>query len=170
MIAEMGPTSKHEERLTEMVEKYQLPLLKMCRMYLKDKASAEDAVQETFLRAYRALPQFRDECSEKTWLMRIALNICHDLAKSAWLKHTEKRITPEEMQDYLAAPEELSFGLAEEIAALPRRYKDVLLLYYYQDMPMEEVAAALGASVSTVSRRLKTARARLREQLERGQA
>lgn len=94
MIAEMGPTSKHEERLTEMVEKYQLPLLKMCRMYLKDKTSAEDAVQETFLRAYRALPQFRDECSEKTWLMRIALNICHDLAKSAWLKHTEKRINP----------------------------------------------------------------------------
>ena len=74
MIAEKEPISSKEQILTRLVEQYQLQLLKMCRMYLPDSTSAEDAVQETFIKAYKALSSFRGECSEKTWLMCIALN------------------------------------------------------------------------------------------------
>lgn len=167
MIADQGPTRNYEEILTDMVGQYQSALLNMCLICLKNRASAEDAVQETFIKAYRALPNFRGECSEKTWLMRIAINTCRDMTRTPWVRHTDRRVTPEDMTG-LAAPEQQSSGLAAEISSLPDRYRDVLLLYYYQDMKLEEVAAALNTSPATVSRRLKAAREKLRGVLERG--
>ena len=168
MIAEKEPISNSEEMLTRMVEQYQLRLLKMCRMYLPDGASAEDAVQETFMKAYKALPAFRGESSEKTWLMRIALNTCRDMTRTAWFRHIDKRVVPEDMTS-LTAPEETDISdLSAGIASLPRKFKDAVLLYYYQNMTVEEVAQALKTSPATVSRRLNTARTRLRALLEGG--
>ncbi len=171
MIAELGPSCNAEEKLGRLVSQYQRQLLHMCAMVLHDPAAAEDAVQETFLKAYRALPQFRGECSEKTWLMRIAMNVCRDMTRSAWFRHNDRRITPEELQ--LPAQQSLYDDQEEEleqaIMKLPRKYKDALLLYYYQDMTQEEVALALNASPSSISKRLKHAREKLRVLLERGQ-
>ena len=171
MIAELGPSCNEEEEFSRLVSQHQRQLLHMCAMYLHNHAAAEDAVQETFLKAYRALPQFRGECSEKTWLMRIAVNVCRDMARSAWFRHNDRRITPEELQ--LPAQQSLyddqEEDLAQAIMKLPRKYKDALLLYYYQDMTQEEVALALNASPSSISKRLKYAREKLRVLLERGQ-
>ena len=63
MIAEQGPSCNEEERFSQLVSQYQRQLLHMCAMYLHDESTAEDAVQETFLKAYRALPQFRHDHS-----------------------------------------------------------------------------------------------------------
>ena len=81
-----GPTYSHEEMLAHMVAEYEVILLRTCYMYLHDKALAEDATQETFLKAYKALDSFRGESSEKTWLMRIAMNTCRDMKRSAWFR------------------------------------------------------------------------------------
>ena len=70
-----GPDSK-EQRIEHMVTLYQLPLLRLCVMYLHDEEQAKDAVQETFIKAYRNLDSFRAESSERTWLIRIAINTC----------------------------------------------------------------------------------------------
>ena len=151
MIAEQGPSCNEEERFSQLVSQYQRQLLHMCAMYLHDESTAEDAVQETFLKAYRALPQW-------------------DMTRTAWFRHTDRRVTPEELQ--LPAQEEASREedreeLAQAIMKLPRKYRDALLLYYYQDMNQEEVAQALNISPSTVSKRLKHARDKLRTLLER---
>lgn len=74
-----GPDSK-ETRIERMVNLYQLPLLRLCVMYLRDEEQAKDAVQETFLKAYRNLDGFRGDASEKTWLTRIAINTCKTYA------------------------------------------------------------------------------------------
>ena len=170
MIAEKEPISNKEQILTRLVEQYQLQLLKMCRMYLPDSTSAEDAVQETFIKAYKALPTFRGECSEKTWLMRIALNTCRDITRTGWFRHIDKRIVPEDLTN-LTAPEESGISdLAAEISSLPRKLKDAVLLYYYQNMTVEEVAQALNTSPATISRRLNAARTKLRNLLEGGNA
>ncbi len=171
MIAEQGPSCNAEEQFRRLVSEYQRPLLHMCAMMLRDDAAAEDAVQETFVKAWRALPKFRGECSEKSWLMRIAMNTCRDMTRTAWFRHTDRRITPEEMP--LPASEETAGDddkeeLAQAIKKLPRKYRDVLLLYYYQDMNQAEVAQALNTSPSTISKRLKHARDKLRTLLERG--
>ena len=159
-----------EEQFSRLVAEYQRPLLHMCAMMLRDNAAAEDAVQETFVKVWRALPQFRGECSEKSWLMRIALNTCRDMTRTAWFRHTDRWVTPEELQ--LPAQEDASREddreeLAQAIMKLPRKYRDTLLLYYYQDMNQEEVAQALNTSPSTVSKRLKHARDKLSTLLER---
>ena len=159
MIAELGPSCNVEEEFSRLVSQYQQQLLNMCTMYLHDESAAEDAVQETFLKAYRSLPQYRHDCSEKTWLMR-----------SSWFRHNDRRITPEELQlpSQQRIYDDQEEELAQTIIKLPRKYKDALLLYYYQDMSQEEVAQALNTSPSTISKRLKHAREKLRILLERG--
>ena len=73
-----------EAALTGLVERHRTTLVRMCCLCLGDASLAEDAAQETFLKAYRALDSFRGECDEKTWLMRIAINTCKDVRRSAW--------------------------------------------------------------------------------------
>ena len=168
MIAETGPVCNTEEMFDQLVTEYQIPLKKMCFMYLRDMALAEDAVQETFLKIYKGLNDFREESSLKTWVMRIGMNTCRDMLRSAWHRHTDRRIRPEELQ----IPEEADPGneeaaaLGQAIMKLPSRYKDVILLYYYQDMSTEEIAEALGIAQSSVSNRLRRSREKLRKLLE----
>lgn len=159
-----GPN--HE--LERLVLQYQQPLLRTCFLYLRDRALAEDAVQETFLKAYRSLPSFRGECSEKTWLMKIAMNTCCDLRRA----HRLRRIDPRHIPDLLPQAAE-PFTQAEEalvtqVMQLPRKLREVILLYYYQDMTVTEIAVSLGISQSSVSGRLKRARGKLRTLLEGG--
>ncbi len=163
-----GPDSREtrEEALTRLVSEYQTPLLRTCYMYLKDAQLAEDAVQETFLKAYRTLPSFRGECSEKTWLTKIAMNICRDFLRGAWLRHVDRRVTPEMLPEP-AAPADAEDGeLLAAVMNLPRRHREVILLYYYQEMSTQDIALALGLKRSSVSGRLQRARARLRGLLE----
>ncbi len=158
------------ERLTELVNEYQTALRRMCFFLLHDASAAEDAVQETFLKAYKALPAWREDCSAKSWLMRIALNTRRDMSRSAWHRHTNKRITPEELP--IAAEDtvnEEALALREAIGKLPRKLQEPVLLYYYQDMNLREVADALHTVPSTVSKRLAQARKLLRLDLERGE-
>ena len=170
MIAEKGPSCNTEDLFDRMVLEYQLPLKRLCFMYLRDMSLAEDAVQETFLKVYKSLRQFRDDCSMKTWIMKIGVNTCRDMLRSAWLRHRNRSVNPDDLQ--LAAEESGKDEEAEElgraILGLPVRYKDVILLYYYQDMNLTEVAEALHTSVSTVSRRLKHAQDILRNELKGG--
>ena len=77
-----------KERLAELAAAWQDTLLKLCYVYLRDREAARDAVQETFLKAYRAMDRFRGECSEKTWLIRIAVNVCRSMRRSPWRART----------------------------------------------------------------------------------
>ena len=72
-------SDSRDQKLILLMQRYELPVKRMCCAFLQDAALAEDAAQETFLRAYRALDGFRSESSEKTWLMRIAINVCKDM-------------------------------------------------------------------------------------------
>ena len=169
MEAVKDPDSRRDQTIEKLIVQYQTPLLRLCYIQLQDRALAEDAVQETFLKAYRSFDQFRGECSEKTWLMRIALNVCRDASRAAWFRHTDRRITPDDLPLAAASnPTDDQEELAQAILLLPRKQKDALLLYYYQDMTMDEAAQALGTSPSNLSKRLKQAREKLRVLLERG--
>ena len=155
-----------EQTLIQMVNEHQTALLKLCYMYLHDAALAEDAVQETFLKAYKGLERFRGDCGQKTWLMRIAVNTCRDIQRSTWFRHEDRRISPE-TQPYISPTNtEESEELAMAVVGLPSKYKEVVLLYFYQDMDMREIAKTLGVALSTVSNRLKQAEKKLRTALE----
>ena len=161
-----GPDNLREQELTRLVEEYQTSLRRMCYVILRDEELAKDAVQETFLKVYRTKDTFRGECSEKTWLMRIAVNTCRDMRRSAWFRHTERRITPEDLPEPVLRAEDEHVELTLAIMRLPKHLREVTLLYYYQDMTVRETAEALGIAPSTVSRRLERAQEKLRTLLE----
>lgn len=159
-----GPDNPREEKLCQLMDRYEKDLLRMCCMYLRDMTMAEDAVQETFLKAYSALPTFRGESSEKTWLCRIAVNVCNDMRRSAWYRFIDRRIDLDRLQIPVEAQNEASLALMMEIMRLPRKWMEVILLYYYEDIRIPQIAEMLGVSETMVSRRLKKARELLKTQ------
>ncbi len=163
--AQMQP-QEARARLTRMVETYQVPLLRMCVIWLRDSQQAQDAVQETFLKAYEALPRFRGECQEKTWLMRIAVNVCRDMRKTAWFRMVDRRVTPDMLPEPSADYEPEDDTLFRAVWKLPARQREAVLLYYYQDMKLEEIAKVLSVAPSTVSRRIAAATDTLRKELK----
>lgn len=150
--------------LGALLEEYGDRLLRLCTLYLGDQSQAEDAVQDTFLRALRAWPRFRGACTVETWLVRIAINVCKSQLKSPW----RLRRAPEEALNSLAAegPEPADDTLVRAVQALPPKYREVVILYYYQEWKAKEIAQRLHVSVSTVTVRLSRARNMLREQLK----
>ena len=164
----MGPDSILDQALCRLVDQYQAALLRMCYMYLHDKALAEDAVQETFLKAYTAMASYRGDSSEKTWLMRIAINTCRDMQRSAWFRRVDRRIIPDLLPEASVPFEEVDEEVTLAVMKLPKKLKEVIMLYYYQGMNMSEIAASLEVAQTTVSSRLRNAKKKLRTALERG--
>lgn len=160
------PDDRLEEKLNQMIQAYEKDLLRLCRMYLRDTAMAEDAVQETFVKAYRNLRKFRGESSEKTWLIRIAVNVCKDMQSTAWFRNLGRMVNLDDVR--LPQEMEVRSEVVDTIMRLPKKLKEVVLLYYYEDMNQSEIAEVLGVSIATVHRRLEKAKGALRTLLEGG--
>jgi RNA polymerase sigma-70 factor (ECF subfamily) len=159
-----------DDQIKYLMDTYGTPVLRMCYAYLKDTGMAEDAAQDTFIKAYQHLDQFdaHKAWSEKAWLMRIAINTCKDYRRSAWFRHVDRTASAENlhhMQYGLNVDEQ---WLIEDVMELPSRYKTVILLYYYQALQVDEIAEILGIARSTVYSRMEKAQQKLRVKLERG--
>lgn len=166
MDAVKDPGCGHEETMRRMVNEWQLPLLRLCYIQLQDKGLAEDAVQETFLKTFRSLHTFRSECSEKTWLTRIAINTCRDMQRGGWFRHIDRRVTPDMLPEAIVQPTVDHSDLTLAVMNLPRKYREAIMLYYYQDMNMTEIGYALSIAQSSVSNRLRKGRELIRKALE----
>ena len=167
MTAVMHADSR-DEALRRLMEAYEVPIRRMCCVYLRDAALADDAVQETFLKAYMALDQFRGESSERTWLMRIAVNTCHSMRRSGWLRFIDRRITLDRLPEPTISAD---YGLTEllaDIMRLPQKLIDVVLLHDYQGFTVREIGEMLDIPHQTVISRLNSAHKKLRIQLKGG--
>ena len=164
----LGPDSNREEQLNRMIVQYEKDLLKMCCVYLRDASLAEDAVQEVFLKAYKNLYAFRGDCSEKTWLMHIVMNVCKDFRRNAWVRFVDRSVSLEQLPAPCAPPTVDHITLTTEIMRLPRKQMEAVLLYYYQHMKIKEIAQVLKVSPAAISGRLDKARKRLHGALEGG--
>jgi len=151
--------------MEEMIARYDDGILRLCLLYLGDRQLAEDAFQETFVKAWRRKDTFRGESSIKTWLSRIAVNTCRDMLRRGWFR-LMKRSEPIESLFALAAPqEEARADVRDAVLALPGKYREVIVLYYDQEMTLKEIAETTGMTVNSVSTRLRRARALLRKAL-----
>ena len=145
------------ERLEHLMQTYGTDIKRFCTLQLRDATLAEDAAQEVFFKAWKALGTFRGESSEKTWLICIALNTCRDYQRTGWFRFMDRRVTPDNLEEQSV---EFSFRdgtVASAIAALPPKLKAVILLRYYEGMTLQESADALNVSLATVKRRMKKA-------------
>jgi len=154
------------EWLEEAMNRWEKPILRLCYAYLGDRALAEDAVQETFFKAWKHYDRFRGEADEKTWLMRIAMNHCKDLLKSAWARNTDRSVVPDTLPEGSVPFEERDDTVTRAVMSLEPKLKEVTLLRWYQEMSLEEITRVLRIPRSTVNYRLKKARMTLKGILE----
>ena len=154
------PNQTTADRLDQMVRQYEKDLLRICWIYLRDYAAAEDAVQETFLKAYKSLESFRGESSEKTWLTRIAINCCRDYRRSAWYRYMDFCVSIEQLPISSSAPpgdEQIALTLA--IMKLKPKYLEAVLLYFYEGYSIKEITTLtekLGRSLFWNDREIKS--------------
>ncbi len=159
-----------EERLMDWMERYSQAILRTCFIYLGRRQEAEDAMQDTFLKAWKAMDSYDSSrgASEKTWLMKIAVNVCHDYHRSRWARFIDMSRALEDLPARYLKLEPQEESLLMDVMRLPEKQKQVILLYYYQEMTMKEAAEALGVAPSTVYQRLKKAEQTLKMNLTEG--
>ena len=166
-----------------LVDAYKDKIFSYVARMLHDHSEAEDIAQETFLRAYQSLPNFRGASSFQTWLYRIASNLVVDSVRRHKRRQdgavsldspvdTDEGVMARDLADDRRGPQELAESTAireqveEAVARLSPRLRAVLVMYDLQGMSYQEIARALGCPLGTVKSRLFNARAQLKELLE----
>lgn len=153
---------KTEAQVERAIAKYGDMVARICVLYLKNHADSEDIFQTVFLRYFQKAPPFDSDEHEKAWLLRVAINRCKDVLKSPW----RQRITSDEVLAELPAPVREEQGeLLEVVLSLPKKYKEVLYLHYYEDYPAQEIALILKKNINTVYTLLSRGRELLKQQI-----
>ncbi|MGA7884642.1 MAG: sigma-70 family RNA polymerase sigma factor [Acidobacteriaceae bacterium] len=154
-----------------LVRRWQTPLVNLAWRFCRDRGRAEEMAQEAFLRAFRNLAQWRGEAAFSTWLFALAMNVYR----------TELRRIPATMQslDEIAEPADTcdteaaldaacrDEGLRRAVLALPEKYRDAVLLFYFHDQDIPAAARTLRVPEGTVKARLFRGRELLRSKLSR---
>ena len=159
-----------KQKFESWVRQYGESILRTCFVYLIDKSQAEDAMQDTFLKAWKHMDQFtgRNGAAEKTWLLRIAINVCHEYHRSKWFRHMDTEKALDELPGRYLTMEAEDRTLFLDVLRLPVKLKQAILLYYYQKMTLQDVADILGVPLSTAHHRLKKAEELLKMTLTGG--
>ena len=150
--------------MKRLLNEYGNSVFRMCFLYLKDVQLAEDALQDTFIKVYNSYPEFKGYSNEKTWITRIAINTCKNYLRSSWWKLIDESA----LLESIPSEENLMWDdtLIVQIMKLSAKYKEVILLFYYQDMKIREISEVLQIPESTVAVRLKRARETLKISLK----
>ncbi len=157
--------ANREARLSEWLEVYGDLINRTCCLLLGDNSLAEDASQEVFIRAWKSMAQFRGNASPKTWLTKIAVNVCRNMRRTAWFRRVDRSVTPEDLP--LSVPAE-DRTLLLTVQQMPLKFRQVVILRYYQGMSLDECARVLGISRSTAHHRLQKALQLLRIDFDEG--
>jgi RNA polymerase sigma factor (sigma-70 family) len=146
-----------------LVQRYQRPLFAYLSGKLGDQHEAEEAAQESFVRAFLALKKLRKPESFYAWLLGIASRVLKEQFRARERHHKDRAVAETLLADN--ATSELEYPLEEAIAVLPESYRQVILLRYYEGLSCQEVATRLAMPLGTVTKTLSRAYALLRQEL-----
>lgn len=155
----MPDTSAYKKQMTE---KYFDMVYKLAFSGTKDRAHADDVCQEVFLKFLKTDKKFESEEHVKAWLIRVTVNQYKSFFTSSWFKKTVP-ISDKENELVFTTPEKND--LHNVILKLPQKYSTVIHLFYYEDLPVSQIAKILNVGESTVKSQLHRARAMLKELL-----
>jgi len=153
----------HPEDFGQLVARYQKPLFSYLASRVGDSGQAEEAAQESFVRAFLSLKKLRKPESFYSWLLGIAGRVAKEQLRC--LKHRQQDCEVTESIMANAADSREDYPLEEAIAALPESYRQVILLRYYEGHSCQETATRLDLPLGTVTKTLSRAYALLREEL-----
>ena len=149
------------EEFAAAVTEHSRRMYRAARAMLDSDADAEDAVSQAVLQAWQSLDKLRDKTAVRPWLVKIAVNCAY-----AQRRRQGKVIYLEDVVPEPAAPDTSpNGGLWEAVCALPPERRAAVVLFYYEDMPVDDIAKALGVPTGTVKSRLSRARKQLKEML-----
>lgn len=141
--------------LEQVMNRYGTTIYRLAYAQTRSASDADDIYQEVFLRYFRKRPCFESEGHRKAWLMRVCINVSRSLLTSAWRRNT----VPLDERILFREPELQE--LDDALGQLPPRDREVLHLFYYEELSTREMARLLGRRESTVRTQLTRARARL---------
>ena len=163
-----------------LVLKYQLRLSKLVSRFLRNQSDVPDVVQESFIKAYRALPNFRGESAFYTWLYRIAINTAKNHLVSQSRKNPANSIDVQDAEDYgasewlkeYASPErealasELEATIQQAMGDLPSDLREAITLREIEGLSYEDIAEVMDCPIGTVRSRIFRAREAIDSKLE----
>jgi RNA polymerase sigma-70 factor (ECF subfamily) len=162
------------EELKRLIHSYGNDVLRIAYMYLKDKYLAEDACQEVFIKVYKNFDKFKKQSSEKTWIITITMNTCKDILRISWFKKVvmlndikDDSVSGScENVDTKVINEIQNQELLKEVINLPRKYKELIILYYYEELSTVDISNMLKIPEGTVRSRLFRARTMLKSNID----
>lgn len=169
--AVMNDEISREEKLVWLMNEYGTDVARLAFTYTKQKQLSEDIAQEVFIKCYENLDNFRNESAYKTWLYRITVNLCKDKLRSWSFKNLvfteifKTKSTSKSPEMELVGQEEKRI-VSEKILSLPIKYREVIILYYYEEMSYTQISDLLQINLPTIKSRLHRARFLLKKLLE----
>lgn len=169
-----GKTDK--EMLQQKINAHSDMLYKIAFLQLRNGQDAEDVVQETFYQFIKANRKFESPEHEKAWLIKVTLNGCRKIWRSAWYRRTEampereiplkRDCTSESVMEKEALQKEQNREIMEAVMKLPRKYREVIHFFYFQQMSIKEICLVTDRKESTVTSQLTRGRELLRKNLK----
>ncbi|MBD2862499.1 sigma-70 family RNA polymerase sigma factor [Paenibacillus oceani] len=169
--AKMKSAERGGDALIEhLISEYQSELLHLAMSYLNDYQLAQDCVQEIFVTAYHKVDPDKDQSALRKWLKVCTVNRCKSMLRSAFWR----RIVlweHDRMKSVLAATKDEyskldDTGVLDKVMRLPVKYREMIVLHYYQDMTLQDISAVLKISHEAVKSRLRRAKEQLKVMLE----
>ncbi|MBO2942921.1 sigma-70 family RNA polymerase sigma factor [Paenibacillus sp. F411] len=153
---------KHEY-ITSIVNKYADMILRLALAHLGNLADAQDVCQEVYIKFFKHQRSFNDTEHEKAWIIRVTINACKDVIRSPW----KKWFSPSE-EVPLPNNHTENMEVVSLILMLPRKYRIVIHLYYYEGYKTAEIAELLNIKESTIRTQLKRAKELLKMKITGG--
>ncbi|MCT4688951.1 RNA polymerase sigma factor [Vallitalea sp.] len=158
----------NEEYLKNVMNRYGTQLKRYAYMMVKDQHLAEDVVQKTFINFYYSIDNYRHDSSEKNYLYTILANECRQIRRKNWFRR-ENRNNYEDVKNAFQYNEDYSIdkiAVADCLAKIKPKYREIIILYYYQNFSVADISEILNLTNSAVKSRLKYARDNIKRYLE----
>ena len=146
----------------QLLDRYSTMLFRIAFARTQSRSDAEDIVQETWVRYFRAAPELESEEHRKAWLLRVCINCANSFLTSAWRRHSAPL---DETLPGGGSPESDRLDVLAAVRALPDKYRTVVHLFYYEELSVREIAEIVGAREAAVKTQLHRARQMLKERL-----
>lgn len=149
---------REDQDLEALMNQYSDMVYRVAYTQTNCVSDAEDIYQEVFLQYVKTNPAFASEEHRKAWLLRVTINYCKKLWRSAWRRKT---VLDDTASESATTMKEHSF-LLEALKQIPLKDRTMLHLFYYEDLPIKEIAQLLGRKESTIRTQLTRAREKLK--------
>lgn len=153
---------RSEQEVNQALERYSDTVRRICMIHLKNYADTEDIFQTVFLKYVLSSTVFENAEHEKAWFIRVTINACKDLLKNFF----RSRTVPLDEALNLSAPfNEEDHQVLEAVLSLPKKYRDVVYLHYYEGYTAPQIGSITGKNLNTIYTLLARSRQMLKEKL-----